>query len=177
MEYPESSKALSVATKRASALAKEKKFNEAINVLDNLIRELPNYELDHSSVAIKIIPYFQKAGRYSEVEKYAENLIVPILKTIQALNKEKAHKIDSLEVAFSELQCSRVYDKLRLCAKREKHQADEKRFEEQSNNHIKNYHIWLEKGQVERKRKQRQDLIDVFGEDVSNWPTSLRHLY
>ncbi|WP_305814603.1 hypothetical protein [Photobacterium leiognathi] len=62
--------------KTASALAKDKKVNEAIEVLDSFYSRGEASRDD----LIKIIPYFQKAGRYSEVEAYCEKIIVPYLK-------------------------------------------------------------------------------------------------
>ncbi|MEF1220959.1 hypothetical protein REH76_24905, partial [Photobacterium damselae] len=83
--------------KTASALAKDKKFNEAIEVLDSFYSRGVASRDD----LIKIIPYFQKAGRYSEVEAYCEKIIVPYLKKDN--ESVFSHKCVEIQGAFFNL--------------------------------------------------------------------------
>lgn len=175
MEISELTQKVFNLTKQATSYAKAKDFDKAIEILDQLISDLDKYELDHSSLLIKIIPYFQKAGKYSEVERYVLSRVLPILEK----TKQKAfqHKSDMTQLAFIELYLYRIYDKLRLCAKREKQSADEQRFTAESKSHYGNYERYLALGMEHDKKMERAELAELFGGDVNYWPDSLKHLF
>lgn len=112
--------------KSATALAKEYRFDEAIELLKNLVPSMAKQGgFSHAQYA-KIIPYFQKAGRYSEAERYCESVLLKATKS--DCYKTFAHQPKATREAFSNLHTSKIYDKLRLCAQREKLPGEVKRF-------------------------------------------------
>ncbi len=129
--------------KSATAFAKDNNFDSAIEVLQEV---LPNMAIQagypHSSYT-KIIPYFQKAQRYSEVESYCESVLLPLVK--QDCEKAFGHKPSETILAFYNLHVSMVYEKLALCSKREKNKEDEKRFKFEKDKHYIIYDEWFAK--------------------------------
>lgn len=161
--------------KKASGYAREKKFNAAIKILDRIIMRLRRYELDHSSVCIKVIPYFQKAGRYEELESYALKTILPALERRAELTFR--HKPKLMQSVFYSLQVSRVYDKLRLAAQRERRQSDFERFNQLSKQYWDSYETLLPKAEADAKSAEFIEMQEMFGNDYSTWPEPIRNRF
>ena len=129
--------------KSATAFAKDKNFDSAIELLQKVI---PNMAIQAGypySSYTKIIPYFQKAQRYSEVESYCEVVLLPLVK--RDCEKTFGHQPKETVLAFYNLHTSMIYEKLALCAKREKNKIDEKRFKLQKSKHYVIYDEWFAK--------------------------------
>lgn len=83
--------------KRASAFARNKEFSKAIEVLNEVYTQ---GEPDEAAL-IKIIPYFQKAGRYNELHEYCTKMLIP---KISFCNRTYfAHKCQEIQQAFENL--------------------------------------------------------------------------
>lgn len=157
--------------KTASALAKDKKFNEAIEVLDSFYSRGEASRDD----LIKIIPYFQKAGRYSEVEAYCEKIIVPYLKKDN--ESVFSHKCIEIQGAFFNLALHKMYAKLSLCAKREKVKIEEEKFRKLSDDAFDNYQSQLTLGESIEDRKGFEQVLETFGQDPDDWPSIFKVRY
>ncbi|GAA60771.1 hypothetical protein P20652_2638 [Pseudoalteromonas sp. BSi20652] len=66
--------------KSATAFAKDKNFDSAIELLQQVLPSMAIQAGYPYSSYTKIIPYFQKAQRYSEVELYCEAVLIPLVK-------------------------------------------------------------------------------------------------
>ncbi|WMO12564.1 hypothetical protein [Pseudoalteromonas piscicida] len=129
--------------KVATSLAKENSFDEAIELLQAIIPQMGQIGgYSHSSYT-KIIPYFQKAGRYSEVEEYCKNDLFEAVVT--DCKNVFGHQSDETIKAFIHLFKYKIYDKLRLCAQREKDFDSKRRFEEAGRCNYEIYEKWLDK--------------------------------
>ncbi|EIJ0971150.1 hypothetical protein LH716_004240 [Vibrio vulnificus] len=157
--------------KTASALAKDKKFNEAIEVLDSLYSRGKASRDD----LIKVIPYFQKAGRYSEVEAYCEKVIIPNLKKDN--ESVFSHKCSEIQDAFFNPALHKMYAKLSLCAKREKVKMDEERFGKLSDDAFGKYQSQLTLGESIEDRKGFEQVLETFGQDPDEWPSIFKMKY
>ncbi|WP_347364628.1 hypothetical protein [Vibrio vulnificus] len=157
--------------KTASALAKDKKFNEAIEVLDSFYSRGKASRDD----LIKVIPYFQKAGRYSEVEAYCEKVIIPNLKKDN--ESVFSHKCSEIQDAFFNLALHKMYAKLSLCSKREKVKMDEERFGKLSDDAFGKYQSQLTLGESIEDRKGFEQVLETFGQDPDEWPSIFKMKY
>jgi hypothetical protein len=157
--------------KEASALAKEKKFNEAIDVL------IEFYKHDFASDAdlIKIIPYFQKSGRYNELPAFCKKVIIPKLKV--ANNAELGHRCADIQNSFLSLKYHKLYKKLALCAKRNKCLEDESEYKKLSDQFYKKYENFLATGSEIEDLKEYQEAVQLFGADTSKWPENFRERF
>ncbi|MBT42527.1 MAG: hypothetical protein CMF12_08390 [Idiomarina sp.] len=159
-------------TKKASSLAREKKFDEAIKVLGKLIKGLEKCNLDHSDVCIKIIPYFQKAGRFDELESYVNETLIPVGRAVT--KKSFSHQNKHIQDAFTHLFLSRVYDKVRLSAKREKNNELKSYYGDKSQQEYDRYEAALEKGEEIAADEGEKEMVRIFGADKSQWPDSIK---
>ncbi len=134
---------ISTLLENATALAKDKKFDEAIGLLVNLVPSMANQGGFSHAQYTKVIPYFQKAGRYSEVESYCEDVLIGAVKS--DCDKTFGHQPKETKEAFINLYASKIYDKLRLCAQRENLSDEVKRFRALQQRHYSKYEAWFEK--------------------------------
>ncbi|MCL1127170.1 hypothetical protein [Shewanella surugensis] len=84
--------------KAATSLAKESKFDDAIDLLKLAIPkmvEATGYSGGHYT---KIIPYFQKADRYLEGVKYSEKVLIKAVEEDSKRNFK--HKCEAIQGAF-----------------------------------------------------------------------------
>lgn len=172
MEHSKKDIELSAKVKGASEFARHKKFDNAIRILDELIDDLSNYNLDHSAICVKIIPYFQKAGRFPELETYISSKLIPV--AIAVRQKAFSHQNDMIQDAYCHLLLSEIFDKVRLCAKREKIADLEALYSKKSNEHYEFYLSSLERGEAVQSEESEKELKRIFGSDKSKWPDSLK---
>ncbi|WP_017219792.1 hypothetical protein [Moritella dasanensis] len=132
---------ISVNLKEATTLAKSKNYDQAIELLIELLPIMASQGGFPHSAYTKIIPYFQKAGRYSEVEEFCKTYLFISIK--RDCDKTFAHKPKETGSAFIHLHTTMVYDKLLLCAKREKCQDDMARFQNAKVAHYDIYESWF----------------------------------
>ncbi|MEZ9950911.1 hypothetical protein AB4395_00355 [Vibrio splendidus] len=127
--------------KHATSLAKSKKYDEAIDFLNQL------YETNDMSDSdiIKIIPYYQKSGRYGELESYCIETLIPLISSVN--ERTFLHKCKEIQHAFISLSIYKIYNKLELCAKREKIEADKSKFSSKAVLYYQLYEINLAKGE------------------------------
>tara|TARA_R110002012_G_scaffold309334_1_gene516289 strand:- start:26 stop:463 length:438 start_codon:yes stop_codon:yes gene_type:complete len=129
--------------KIATSLAKEKRFDEAIELLQTIIPQMGQIGgYSHSSYT-KIIPYFQKAGKYFEVEEYCKGDLFAAVVT--DCRNVLGHQPEETINAFIHLFTCKIYDKLRLCAQRESDLDSKLRFEDAGRYHYEIYEKWLDK--------------------------------
>ena len=155
--------------KQASSLAKVKKYNEAINLLNELrITKQVSY-------SDKIIPYYQKAGRYSELEKYCTEVLIPM--DSRVAQDTFSHKCKELQHAFISLSVYKIYTKLALCAKREKLKLDESRFSAEASSYYDLYETNLVKGEKMELDLEFIEAKDIWGVDYQEWPESYKNRF
>ncbi|PSU86707.1 hypothetical protein C0W42_19665 [Photobacterium kishitanii] len=157
--------------KTASALAKDKRFNEAIEVLDSFYSQGEASRDD----LIKIIPYFQEAGRYSEVEVYCEKVIIPNLKNDN--ESVFSHKCVEIREAFFNLALHKMYAKISLCAKREKIKVEEEKYSKLSDDTFEKYQSQLVLGESIEDCKGFEQVQETFGRDLDDWPSIFKIKY
>jgi len=132
---------ISTQLKQATVFAKEKEFNQAIDLLIEILPLMATQGGFPHSAYTKIIPYFQKAGRYSEVEQFCKTYLFVSIK--RECEKTFGHQPRETITAFIHLHTSMIYDKLLLCAKREKLKEDMERFGYAKSAHYDIYESWL----------------------------------
>ena len=132
---------ISAQLKQATVFAKAKEFNQAIDLLMELLPLMSTQGGFPHSAYTKIIPYFQKAGRYSEVEQFCKTYLFLSIK--RECEKTFGHKPCETITAFIHLHTSMIYDKLSLCAKREKLSEDMERFNYAKGAHYDIYETWF----------------------------------
>ena len=123
----------------------------------------------------KIVPYFQKAGRYSEVEAYATSVLIPAVQ--KDCSQVFIHKPKKIQSAFAHSGASEIFDKLRLCAKREGSLKDELRFQQLAESELEKYQLQLKLGEEEVLKKEYRENVDIFGVDTNEWPEALRNRF
>jgi len=157
--------------KIASSLAKDNRYNDAITTLDSF------YSKNDASTdeLIKVIPYYQKAGRYIELNDYCEKVIIPKLKIHNALMF--SHKCQEVQNAFLNLALHKMYAKLSLCAKRESLNSDLEMYSSLSTKAFEEYQNYLKLGENVESQKEFEKLKELFGLDPSDWPNTLRERY
>ncbi|WP_406610728.1 hypothetical protein [Agarivorans sp. JK6] len=152
--------------KQASALAKLKKYDEAINLLNEL-------RVEHQiSCSEKIIPYYQKAGRYNELEKYCIETLIPM--DSRVAKNTFSHKCKELQHAFVNLSVYKIYMKLALCAKREKNGFDELRFLSEASLYYEQYETSLAVGEKVELDTEFIEAKKLWGVEYSEWPESYK---
>lgn len=159
-------------TKTATALAKIGDYDAAILLLQSIIPKMAKIGGYSGGSYTKIIPYFQKAGRYKEGVEYAEITLIPAVRS--DYKKTFDHKCKEIKEAFQNLGVASVYEKLKLCAKREKLPDDESLFEEYAKDFHSQYEKLLKAGELIELKKEYRQALDLFGKNPSIWPESVR---
>ncbi|MEJ6122254.1 hypothetical protein MT390_10330 [Vibrio sp. 2-Bac 85] len=152
--------------KQATSLAKLKKYDEAIYLLNEL---RVNHKISYSE---KIIPYYQKAGRYNELEKYCIEFLIPM--DSRAAQDDFSHKCKELQRAFISLSVYKIYNKLALCAKREKLKTDESKFLKEASSYYHLYETNLALGERIELDLEFREAKEIWGANYSEWPTSYK---
>ncbi|MBU2072316.1 MAG: hypothetical protein KKE08_12670 [Gammaproteobacteria bacterium] len=160
-------------TKAATALAKNGDYDGAILLLKLVVPEMAKAGGFPSSSYTKIIPYFQKAGRYKEGVKYAESTLISATK--KDCKKTFSHKCKEIQHAFQNLGISSIYEKLKLCAKREKLTDDESNFEHLGKDFYSEYERLLGEGETVGLKREYEEAKDLFGKNINAWPDSVRN--
>lgn len=157
--------------KRASSLARKKCFDEAIDVLISVYKSGDYNDSD----LFKIVPYFQKAGRYIELESFCEETIIPSLKYVYG--NLFHHKCLEIQTAYVHIGLYKLCGKLELCAKREKLKEDELKYRHMASLHLSEYEKYLAKGEVIEEKRNFEEMKEVFGNNVSLWPSSIKEKF
>ncbi|CAI3804423.1 hypothetical protein [Rheinheimera sp. MM224] len=153
--------------KSASASAKEKNFDTAISVMKEALENIWISDVSFSPANIaKIIPYFQKAGRYSDGVAFADKYLIPKL-------IEDYDQSGSTDRAFICLYVGKVHEKLALNAKREKIKDDETFFSNKAAEMLSAYTKLMEIGRIEDLKEEFQQMLAVFGNDYGKWPDTV----
>lgn len=156
--------------------AKNGNYVQAVGVAKKALNKIKESNLlyGHSSYT-KIIPYYQKAGLYSEVEKFCLNELVPDIRL--AFQRGMSQKcVEIQDVHF--YQCvSKIYDKLRLSVKREKEENDEARFIKEFNFYESKWRYLQPIAEKIEQEKEYQEMLEVFGKDTSSWPEVVRRRF
>lgn len=105
--------------------------------------------------------------------EYAESTLIPAVK--DDCQKTFIHKCKEVQEAFQKLGASSVYEKLKLCAKREKSAEDESLFERYAKDLESQYKQLLEAGETIELKKEYEEAIDVFGKNPNAWPKPVRN--
>ena len=157
--------------KHATSLAKCKKFDDAIDVLNEL------YKTDEMSDAdiIKVIPYYQKSGRYLELESYCEKTLIPLVSRIS--ERTFHHKCKEIQHAFISLSIYKIYNKLELCAKREKMDSDKSKFSSKAESYYQLYETNLVKGEEIELEKEFLEAKDILGNDFNECPDTFKRRF
>ncbi|MCP4261308.1 MAG: hypothetical protein GY774_27985 [Planctomycetes bacterium] len=160
-----------VQVKLASKLAKNKDFNGAIDALHEVYK---NNGASESNL-IKILPYYQKAGRYSEMFAFCQNVAVP---NIEILNsKAFSHKCEELKECFFNLSMSRLYGKMALCAEREGADGEAEEYIKQEKEYGEEYERLLPIGEEIEWKREKVRMLSTFGKDKQQWPDFIRNTY
>lgn len=159
--------------KKASVEAKNKNFTLAIEIVKQALNKIKQSNLLYSHANYtKIIPYFQKAGLYSEVEKFCLEELIPSIR--DAFKKGMAQRCCEIQEVHFYQYIARVYDKLRLVAKREKLGEDESRFFEEQNFYEKKWQALQPRAEKLELEKEYKEMIGVFGAETSSWPDAIK---
>jgi hypothetical protein len=143
--------------------------NEALNKikLSKLLYSHTNYT--------KIISYYQKAGRYSEVELFCLDKLVPSVRV--ALQQAMSQRCQETQEVHFYQYVSRIYDKLRLVAQRNDNPDDKARF-------IKEHQIyeakWRELQPLAQKielENEFEDMKELLGSDFKIWPRVIKNRF
>lgn len=162
--------------KQATQQHKDGNTDVAIETIQKALIIIPNSSLVYpASTFTKIIPYFQKAGRYSEAEPFCINTIIPLInKTINIGFQGKP--LATLEASFNQM-LSQVCDKLALVARREGIEEDRKKFIKAKSDYHNQYLAKFEQSKIELLEQDLKEVIEVFGEDSTKWPPSYRRQF
>ncbi|MBB1411765.1 hypothetical protein [Pseudoalteromonas sp. SG44-17] len=154
--------------KFATTKAKDGLFDEAIEIL------LFTYQSGISSDAdiLKILPYYQKAGRYNELEKLCQEQFIPQLEQLN--HSTFSHKCEEIQKSFLSLKLYKLYAKLALCAERENQTMDEKRFISFSQQYYRVYEELLEQGTKVEELKEFKSIAKRYGKNSNMWPEFLQ---
>jgi hypothetical protein len=156
------------ATRKATSLAKSGDLDASIELLKSTIERMKTVGGYTNNGYTKIIPYFQKAGRYEDAIDYCLSHLIPAVKADCRITFRQ--KCEEIQEAFIELSKHQIYDKLRLNAKRESLVDDEQRFSGFANQHYSNYEKLLKLGSAKQKEIEYKEIERIFGENISCWP-------
>jgi len=120
----------------------------------------------------KIIPYYQKAGLYNDVEKYCLDELMPSIR--EAFKKVMVQRCTEIQEVYFYQYIARIYDKLRLTAKREKHHKDEGRFLRECSFYENKWQELKPRAEMLELEKEYKEMIEVFGTDTSSWPDTIK---
>ncbi len=154
--------------KAATQLAKENKYDQAIELLKEAVLKMKSAGGYGNNGYTKIIPYFQKARRYSEAIEYAYENLIPALR--EDCRKTFPHKPAEIRNALFEVGCHQIFDKLRLNAKREKLKGDEIKFEELSRQHLAEHKRLRKIGEDKDFLIEYRKIRQLYGDDSATWP-------
>lgn len=170
MQHSATDQEISKLTKEASAKAKEKNFDGAIETFEKALNLYQKSELFYGRAYIKAIPYYQKAGRYSELEQYCFGFLIPRIQSdVERVFSDKAKSMQQWFALGVEIN---VYDKLRLCAKRENVSADESRYEEMIDSLSAEYEELEKVSEMEQLKAEFKYTVRLFGpyNKAGDWP-------
>ena len=170
MQHSATEQEISKLTKEASAKANEKNFDGAIDTFEKALNLYQKSELFYGKAYVKAIPYYQKAGRYSELEQYSLGFLIPRIQSDVA--RVFSDKTKSMQQWFALGVEINVYDKLRLCAKREKVSADESRYEEMIDNLRREHEELKNVSETEQLKAEFEHTVRLFGpyNSAGDWP-------
>jgi|TARA_Y100000592_G_scaffold86205_1_gene139221 hypothetical protein len=161
--------------KHASGLARLNDFNAAILVMQGVVTELSKTSGSSIQHFVKVVPYFQKAGRYSELQEYCTDSLIPAVRNAAKLSF--SHTNQAIIDAFSSLYTSKIYEKLQLAATREKCKADMSLFDALRNKFLNEYQRLLIIGEKLQLLEEYKQAIDLFGSDRSKWPDIIQEKF
>lgn len=175
MQHQDIDHEISRLTKASSARAKNKDFNGAIIEFDKALLLMSQSGLFYGRKYAKAIPYFQKAGRYSEVKNYCDNTVIPLVeRNIEEVFYDKpsiTRKFFLVGVLVA------IYDKLQLCAKHEKVESDFEKYGERLNLLTTEQDTLRVDSERESLKVEYRELAKLLGELKDNyerWPKTLR---
>lgn len=174
MEHQNIDHEINALIKRASAEAKSRDFVAAIEILKKAYQQTQYSELFYASGFTKIIPYFQKAGRYDEVETFCVTELVPLVRS--EVKRVFSRKVPTMQEWFFFINIAPIYDKLRLCAQREGMSEDEQRFNEEYNIYAQKHAKLRPIAEHEQLRKEYLDFIGIVP-TYKDWPCVLKKRY
>lgn len=160
-----------IQTKLASKYAKEKRFDDAIDCLHQIYKK----GFGSESNIIKILPYYQKAGRYHEICKFVKKTAIPLIE--KERNTMFKHRCREMRDAFFFLSMSRLYSKMALCAEREGNSKDFSRYVYKAKNFGNKYERLIEIGGHIEWDKGKKEILLTFGSDPTNWPLAVKEEY
>jgi hypothetical protein len=156
--------------KLASQAQREGQSVEALNIMKEVIQQgTDKGEALDRGVFTKIIPYFQKAGLYLEMEPYCREHL--FLHWNRSISRSLGHQPVDIQKAYFFLGVSQVYSKMALAAKREKQNTDEKTFLKEAKHYNTLFAQHLANGEQEQLEIEIKELIEIFGEDRTKWPS------
>lgn len=170
MQHSATDQEISKLTKEASAKAKEKNFDGAIETFEKALNLYQKSELFYGRAYVKAIPYYQKAGRYTELEQYRFGCLIPRIQSdVERVFSDKAKSMQQWFALGVEIN---VYDKLRLCAKRENVSADEARYKEIIDKLSREYEELKKFSEMEQLKAEFQYTVRLFGpyNKAGDWP-------
>lgn len=144
--------------KAATAKAKEGLFDEAITILIQLYKNGIQSDAD----VLKVLPYYQKAGRYRELESVCQTLLIPQLENLNQSNF--SHKCKEIQKSFLSLKLYKLYSKLALCAERENLIKDEIKYSDLSRSYFSIYEKFLAEGTKIEDLKEFKDIVKRYGQ-------------
>ncbi|PYE35594.1 hypothetical protein DFP83_101483 [Idiomarina fontislapidosi] len=157
--------------KAASAAARENNYDAAIEIMKDALEKIYCSDGSYSfSTYVKILPYFQKAGRYGEAIKFADKELIPKL-------VEDYDKSTLTEKAFICLYVGKVFEKLALNAKRANKVEDEVFFTGRAREMEDSYLKLIDVGKTDDLKREFKEAIEVFGEDHNCWPEVLKRKF
>lgn len=162
-------------TKQATAFARDGNFGQAISILKELIPVMAESGGFGASDYYKIIPYFQKAGRYQESLNYTKEVIIPAV--IADRKSSHGHCVPETLQALTHNCISQIFNKLALAAKREGEAEHSDSFKALEREHYDKYQVLLKIGEQKQLESEYQELIRVLGEDTNQWPLSIRRKF
>lgn len=162
-------------TRKASSLAKSGDFNAAIEILKIAINRMKAVGGYSNNGYTKIIPYFQKAGRYKEAIDFSFSHLIPAVSEDCKISFQ--HKCTEIQEAFTESSKHQIFDKLRLNSKREGIKSDEEKFDNLSKIHFENYKNLLSLGEKRQLKIDFEESINIFGSNFSDWPDVLQRKF
>jgi len=178
MQHQDIDHEISRLTKASSARAKNKDFNGAITEFDRALLLMSQSGLFYGRKYVKAIPYFQKAGRYSELEEYCDRVLIPLVeKNIEDVFYDKP--VVTKEFFLVGVLVN-IYDKLQLCAKRERVEGDFEKYGKRLDSLMAEQNTLRVNSERESLRLEYNDLAKFLGElkdNYENWPKTLRERF
>lgn len=161
--------------KKATAFAKEGNFDLAISTLQTAVKAMSNEGGHPHSSYIKIIPYYQKAGRYDEALRYCVDELIPAIKRDKS-RMFAGKPLETIE-CFSQLYISEVYSSLELAAKRENKYDDAEGFANKATFHKQEFtrlRVLSDKANLEIDYQEYKSISEP---DPNEWPEVFQSRY